>query len=490
MKFNKDFLWGTALAANQVEGAYLSGGKGLSVADVIAVKNNDGERLISYIIDGELKRERALFYKGTEMQSEFICEEGVYYPSHEGIDFYHRYKEDITLLAEMGVNCLRISISWSRIFPNGDDDEPNEEGLVFYDNLFSELLKNNIEPLVTLSHYEMPLTLVNKYDGWINRKVINFFEKFALTVMERYKSKVKYWLTFNEINAIRSIPFNAAGLKEVNPQTIAVATHNQFIASASVVRKSKLINQDFQVGMMIAYAASYAATCSPEDQLEQQKMSNILDFYCEVQSNGRYPKQKLYEYKKMGIDLVITQEEEKILREGCVDFISLSYYHSSVISATPREMVTGNVSIGEQNPYLKVSDWGWTIDPVGLRISLNRLYSKFQKPLFVVENGLGAYDSFHEDAEIEDDYRISYINDHLLEINKAIEEDGIEVLGYTSWGGIDLVSVSTGEMEKRYGFIYVDKDNNGNGTLNRFKKKSFYWYKEIIKSNGEKLNSQ
>ena len=470
-----DFLWGGAVAAHQLEGGFREGGKGLSIADVMTAGANGIERQIT---NGILP--------------------GKNYPNHEAIDFYFRYKEDIRLMAEMGFKCFRTSIAWTRIFPNGDETEPNEEGLQFYDDMFDELLKYQIEPVVTLSHFEMPYYLVEKYGGFRNRKLIEFFVRFAETVMKRYKDKVRYWMTFNEINNQGCVSskwhaWTNSGIlyrEDEDVQTVLQqAVHYEIVASAKVVKLGHEINPDFQIGCMLAMVPYYPRTCSPDDVWAAQvAMEHRLYYYGDIHVFGEYPAYMNAFRKQHGIELDMTAEDLQILKEGCVDYIGFSYYMSNTISSVE---VENSIKVSDgyytaQNPYVKASDWGWQIDPKGLRYSLNLLHQRYHVPLFIVENGFGAYDTVEEDG-IHDPYRIEYLKMHIEEMEKAILEDGIPVIGYTSWGCIDLVSAGTGEMEKRYGFIYVDKDNQGNGTLERRKKDSFFWYKKVIESNGEVL---
>ncbi|WP_326512874.1 6-phospho-beta-glucosidase [Clostridium intestinale] len=468
--FPKNFLWGGALAAHQCEGAYNEDGKGLCTADTL-ICGNPMERLFN--ISTEIK-------------------DGVYYPSHEAIDFYHRYKEDVKLFAEMGFKTLRTSIAWSRIFPNGDDETPNEKGLQFYDDLFDELLSYNIEPLITLSHYEMPLNLLNKYGAWENRKLIKFFETYAKTVFERYKDKVKYWMTFNEINVIKVMPYFGGGmiLNYQEPdflQKVYQAAHHQFVASSLAVKACHEIIPDGKIGMMMAGMLSYPKTCHPEDVLKNVEMERNSLFFSDVMMRGYYPAYINRYFDENNIDIKMEDGDIELLKKYTTDYLAFSYYMSSVTSADPEDnKMTGNFAMGISNPYLDTSEWGWQIDPTGLRVYLNQLYDRYQKPLFIVENGLGANDTVKEDGTIEDNYRIEYLKKHIEAMKEAVK-DGVDLMGYTPWGCIDLVSASTGEMKKRYGFIYVDKDNYGNGTLKRGKKKSFDWYKKVIATNGEDL---
>lgn len=480
MQFPNDFMWGGATAANQIEGAYLEDGKALSTADIITAGSRDAARKVT---DG--------------------VQPGIYYPSHQAIDFYHRYPEDIALFQEMGFNCLRMSVAWSRIFPHGYDGEPNEAGLKYYDDVINRLLKANIRPIITLSHYEMPYALVKEYGGWTDRRCIGCFVKYCETLFQRYKGKVTMWMTFNEINAVLINPFNAAGLllnngkvdhesMDRDEEPKYQAAHHQFIASAMAVRLAHDIDPDNHVGCMVVYPQTYAETCNPEDVLAKMKRTDKYSLFSDVQARGYYPAKVLSYFKRRGIHIHMEPGDLEVLRGGTVDYISFSYYSSRVESADPSRKAeqAGNMVRGVYNPYLPTSEWGWQIDPIGLRITLNDLYDRYQKPLFVAENGLGAADTVKDDGSIDDDYRIEYLSAHIAQIKIAIYEDGVDVIGYTSWAPIDSVSVATGEMEKRYGYIYVDRDNKGDGTLKRLKKKSFGWYQRVIATNGECLAPQ
>ncbi|HBF0728644.1 TPA: 6-phospho-beta-glucosidase [Clostridioides difficile] len=477
MKSNQEFLWGGAVAAHQVEGGYNKGGKGISIADVMTAGTHTISRKIT---DGVI--------------------EGLNYPNHEAINFYENYKEDIRLFAEMGYKCFRTSIAWTRIFPKGDESTPNEDGLKFYDDLFDELLKYNIEPVITLSHFEMPYHLVKNYGGWRNRKLIDFFVNFCEVVMNRYKDKVKYWMTFNEINnqSITTNPiyaFTNSGIiyeeQEDKEEVMYQAVHYEFVASAKVVKIGHEINPEFKIGCMVAAMPSYPYSCNPEDMIKFVESNREQLMFTDVHVRGHYPKHTLKLWERKNYNLDITEEDKKILKEGIVDFIGCSYYLTTVVTADKTMKTTGNDSAGKadvvENPYLKTSDWGWNIDPVGLRFYLNQLYDKYELPIFIVENGFGAEDVLKSDNTVDDDYRIEYLASHIREMKNAIEIDGVDVIGYTVWGCIDPVSFTTGEMKKRYGFIYVDRNNDGSGTLKRHKKKSFDWYKNVIKFNGEIL---
>lgn len=488
--FPKDFLWGGATAANQFEGAWDVDGKGVSTSDCCTRGSLTSVRHVTYQTEDGQVESKIMFGLDAPKGAKFGAFDGYDYPSHEGIDFYHHYKEDIALFAEMGFKTFRMSINWTRIFPNGDDEQPNEKGLQFYEDVFKELKKYGIEPLVTLSHYETPIALTNKWNAWVDRRTIDCFVRYAKTCFERYNGLVKYWLTFNEINCISFGGFMAAGVASRDPLMIANATRNQLLASALAVQEAHKVNPDMMVGNMIGYGASYPYTCNPEDVLKQRKAQYNVDFYSDVQARGYYPNYKLKEYERANLDFELTKEDQEILANGTVDFITFSYYMSNCVSADPEVLANqkGNMLMGVKNPYLTESEWGWQIDPVGLRISLNDFYTKYRKPLMVVENGLGARDIVTEDGQIHDDYRIDYLRAHIEQMDKAINEDGVDLIGYTPWGCIDLVSASTGEMAKRYGFIYVDIQDDGTGDGKRMKKDSFYWYKKVIASNGADLD--
>ena len=473
--FPEGFLWGGATAANQFEGGFDEGGRGLANVDVIPYGPDRGP---------------AMRGEGTPLE----CDDEHYYPSHEAIDHYHRYREDIALLAEMGFKTYRMSIAWTRIFPKGDELEPNEAGLAFYEGVFRECRARGIEPLVTITHFDLPVHLIREYGGWRSRELIGFYGRLARTLFERYRGLVRYWLTFNEINMILHLPFMGAGLVfgegEDREAAMYLAAHNELVASAWATKIAHEVDPDVKVGCMLAAGSYYPYSCNPADVRDAQLKNQENYFFVDVQARGHYPAYALRKFEREGIDVGMTAEDERILAENTVDFVSFSYYSSRCTAAEPpadAEM-TGNAFRGVKNPYLQASQWGWAIDPLGLRITMNDLWDRYQKPLFVVENGLGARDVVEEDGSINDDYRIEYLRAHIETMRDAIVEDGVELWGYTTWGPIDLVSASTGEMSKRYGFVYVDRDDAGNGTLERRRKKSFYWYKKVIASNGADLD--
>lgn len=476
--FPSNFLWGGATAANQCEGAYDSDGRGLSSVDTVPagqdrMKVSRGERIM------------------------LSCEEGYTYPAHEAIDMYHHYKEDIALFAEMGFKCYRLSISWTRILPSGDDDTPNEAGLAFYESLFRECKKYGIEPLVTIDHFDTPIALIKKFGGWRSRKMIDAYLKYCKVIFTRYKDFVKYWITFNEINMLLHMSFMGAGIAfsegEDKEQVKYTAAHHELIASALAVKLAHEIMPGCKVGCMLAAGQFYPYSCNPEDIWDAQEKDRDNYFFTDIQARGEYPVWALKRMERAGIKNLFADGDAEILKAGTVDYVAFSYYCSRCTTAD-QEIFAKHARSGNAvfravvNPYLKSTEWGWQIDPLGLRITVNALYDRYQKPLFVVENGLGAVDTPDSDGKIHDTYRIEYLKKHLLALRDAINENGIPVMGFTVWGCIDLVSASSGEMKKRYGFIYVDKNDDGKGTLKRSRKDSFYWYKNVIESNGASLD--
>lgn len=489
MKFPNDFLWGGGISACQCEGGWNEGGKGVSTVDCITRGSRTTPRKITYKTSEGIIKEELMFAVNIKEKVEFGVFEGYDYPSHKAIDFYHRYKEDIALMGEMGFKTLRLSIDWTRIFPTGMELEPNEEGLRFYDQVFDECLKCGIKPLVTICHNEIPIGLVNEWSAWKDERTLKCWERYVRCIGERYKDKVEYWIASNEINVTGMFPMFTAGVPENDPQTISVLTKHVLLASARAVKILHEINPQNKVGNMVAYGAYYPYTCHPNDVFKARCSARNAHFYFDVQARGYYPSYQLKYYEREGITFHLTEEEKQILKEGTVDFLSFSYYMSSVISADPEIIAnqSGNMFTGVKNPYLNESEWGWQIDAKGLRYALNELYERYQKPIMVVENGMGAHDILNEDGTIHDPYHIDYLRDHIKAIGQAIDEDGVEVWGYTPWGCIDLISLSTGEMHKRYGFIYVDYQDDGSGNGDRYRKDSFYWYQKVIETNGECL---
>lgn len=477
MALSKDFLWGGAVAANQLEGAYLADGKGLSVADVLRGGNVHTPRVIDE--NGPV--------------------EGMNYPSFEAIDFYHRFAEDIALFKEMGYKCFRTSIAWTRIFPNGDDAQPNEAGLAFYDRLFDCLKENGMEPVITMSHFELPFESVKKYGGFDNRKWIELFERFGKVILDRFHGKVKYWMTFNEINNQLQVDFpfvvwTNSGIKFKDSESYAQrrrrvmqAGHNELVASAKVVKYAHDNYPDLKMGCMIAFSPVYPLSSDPADIMQAETVMRERWYFTDAHVRGHYGAYAKAMWAEAGATPVMEEGDLEIMQQGTVDYVGFSYYTSSCVTAHKNDKAVPPFNM-LPNPKTKASDWGWTIDPVGLRVALNELSERYDNlPVFIVENGLGAYDKLEADGSVHDAYRIDYLRAHIEEMKKAVDLDGVNLMGYTPWGCIDLVSAGTGEMEKRYGFIYVDKDNQGKGTLKRLRKDSFAWYAKVIRTNGEDL---
>lgn len=471
------FLWGGAVAAHQLEGGWNEDGKGPSVVDVLTAGAHGVPRRVTEKVEAD-----------------------EFYPNHGAIDFYHRFESDIELFAEMGLKCFRTSIAWSRIFPKGDEAEPNEEGLAFYDRLFDTLLSHGIEPVVTLSHFEMPLHLAREYGGFRNRKLVEFFERFARVCFERYRDKVHWWMTFNEINNQMNVDnplflwTNSGVVVEEGENAREVmfrAGHNCLLASARAVAVGREINPDFRIGAMIAAVPVYPFSCNPQDIMAAEIANRDRFFFADVQIRGHYPAYALKEFERGSFDVGFQPGDDDILAAGTVDYLGFSYYMSNTVKADAVADTGDNVSGGfansVDNPYLTASDWGWPIDPTGLRYTLNVFYNRYDIPLFIVENGFGMIDEANEQGEYIDQPRIDYLSAHISAMKDAVTEDGVDLIGYTPWGIIDLVSFTTGEMKKRYGMIHVDRDNEGRGSMKRTRKASFDWYKRVIVTNGAEL---
>ncbi len=478
-ELDKDFLWGGASAANQMEGGYDLDGRGMSIADVFMFY----EKKERHLAKKELTIEEIKKLRENKSNN---------FPKRRGNDFYHHYQEDIALLAKMGIKAFRMSFSWSRIFPRGDEKEPNKAGLKFYDNIINELLKYKIEPIITLSHFETPLVIATEYGGWCNKEVIKFFQTYCYTVFTHFKGRIKYWMSFNEINAALEIPFKGSAIPFSQDRLYETQVHqglyNQFLASALVTRELKRIDKTAKMGCMIASFTTYPASCDPDDILKAMRANQEYYLYADVQANGNYPNWYLKNLEKRDIHLNFSKEELDIIKNNTVDYISFSYYLSLVASHDPaRKVGEGNLKGGVENPYLEKSDWGWAIDPIGLRITMNEIYYRYNLPILISENGFGANDILTVDNQIHDEYRIKYLQKHINELKKAIELDGVICLGYLSWSPIDMISAGTSEMNKRYGYIYVDYDDYGNGSGKRYLKDSFYWYQKAIASNGKVL---
>ena len=464
-EFPEGFLWGGAIAANQAEGAYLEDGKGLDISDGLP--------------------------HGTKHEYDAVPDPDKFYPTHEAIDFYHRYKEDLAWMEKLGLKAFRTSINWSRIYPNGDDEKPNEAGLKFYDDLFDEMHRRGMEPVVTLSHYETPMHLVEKYGSWRSRRLVEFFLRYCETVFRRYKGKVKYWLTFNEINNMRRLPGAAGGIffekGENRQQTVFQADHHMFVANALAIKLCHELCPEAKIGCMLSLSNVYPNTCRPEDVFETMELRRVSLWYGDVMIRGGYPSYTARMWDEAGVTVTMEPGDEELLETYTADYLGFSYYRTTTHKyGDPFSGDTGGDQ-GTPNPYLESTPWGWQIDPIGLRYTLNELYDRYQLPLFVVENGLGQVDIPDENGEIHDIYRIKYVREHVKAMKEAIR-DGVDLMGYTYWGPIDIVSAGTGEMKKRYGFVYVDRDNEGHGTMERRKKESFDWYAKVVQSNGKDLN--
>ena len=474
MGFRKDFLWGGATAANQCEGGYNEGGRGLANVDLMPLGED------RYLV-------------GTGKKKMYDFDDQHFYPALTAVDFYHHYKEDIALFGEMGFKTLRLSIAWTRIFPLGDEQKPNEEGLQYYEDVLQECQKHGIEPLVTINHFDTPMHLVKKFGGWRSIEMIDAYVKLCQSLFHRYKGLVRYWITFNEINMILHFPFVSSGLcfekGENEIQTMITAVHHQLVASATVTKLAHKIDPCNQIGCMVAAGSYYPETCKPEDYWKAICDNREVYMFTDVQARGYYHSYALKWIEERHATIPFIDGDKELLKENTVDFVSFSYYSSRVSSSDvlKGQQSESNMFASAENPYLKTSQWGWAIDPLGFRSTINELYDRYQKPLFVVENGLGAVDIVQEDGTVHDDYRIDYLRAHVQAMKDAVEKDGVDIIGYTTWGCIDLISNGTGEVKKRYGFIYVDRDNYGNGTYQRIKKDSFYWYKKVIESNGENL---
>lgn len=472
------FLWGGALAAHQFEGGWDADSKGPSVVDVLTAGAHGTPRRVTQTV-----------------------EPGEFYPNHEAIDFYHRFRDDIALFAEMGLKCLRTSIAWSRIFPNGDETEPNEQGLAFYDAVFDELLAHGIEPVITLSHFELPLHLARHYGGFRNRELVEFFHRFARVCFERYHTKVRWWMTFNEINNQMNTTnplflWTNSGVQITDGddprEVLFQVAHNELLASALAVKAGHEIDSDLQIGCMVSHVPIYPFSCHPDDVMAAQIAMRERFLFPDVHVRGHYPAYALAEIARAGFDIGLQSGDEQILAEGTVDYIGFSYYMSAAVQSAPTGVdtstaVNGGPANSVPNPHVKASDWGWQIDPTGLRYTLCTLAERYEKPLFIVENGYGAIDEIDPDGEIHDQARIDYLRAHIEALTTAVVIDGVDLIGYTPWGIIDCVSFTTGEMKKRYGMIHVDRDNAGDGTMERRRKQSFDWYRNVIATNGREL---
>lgn len=473
----KDFLWGGAIAANQAEGAFQVDGKGISLADV--------HKYYPDKTNAEISQEQIKGMSVEDIQANLADTDG-YYPKRHGIDFYHTYPEDLALLKELGFKTFRTSIDWTRIFPTGEEETPNEAGLAYYDRLIDKIIELGMEPIITILHYETPIEISLKYGGWNNRKVIDLFVKYGKVLLERYKEKVKYWIVINQINLIQFEPFNSTAIPydtvDNYEEASFQAIHHQFIASAQLVAYAKKINPQMQMGTMVADCTVYPFSCKPDDVILAMKRNRMEYFYTDVQFRGEYPQYALNYFEEHGIEIDITLEDQQMLKENTMDYLAISYYYSQMVDSEKNSMNPASVT---PNPTLKVNPWGWAVDPQGLYNSLSQYWDRYGKPIIIAENGFGMYDKV-TDGQIHDDYRISYLSEHIQQMKKAMY-DGVDVIAYCAWGPIDIISCSSAQMEKRYGFVYVDLDNEGKGTGKRMKKDSFTWYQKVIATNGEEI---
>lgn len=486
LEFPKTFLWGGGLADFQAEGGYEESGRGLTTLDFVTSGNIDQPRRLTYILPDGTKGVQPARGRALPKGARGYIDPDYYYPSLHAVDFAFHYKEDIKMLAEMGSSVFRFSICWTRLFPKGIEDEPLEAGLKFYENIIDECLKYNVEPLVTICHDEIPAYLADEYSGWLNRKTIDCYLKLCKALFKRFKGKVKYWITFNEINSLNG--YMALGCTQYDDYSRFVGAHHMFLASALAVKMGHEIMDDVMFGAMYASSPCYPLTCKPEDVFMQMQVRRRTWYFADVMMRGYYPGYAQTILEEKGVTLPIEDGDEEILREGTLDFYSFSCYRSTTVNVYSEFPIKGcDIMSMDTNPYLPTTAWGWPLDPMSLRYILNEVYDRYQKPVFIAENGLGEIDQADADGYVEDDYRIQYLKDHFKEIRKAICLDHVEVLGYTMWGCIDLVSLGTGEMKKRYGWIYVDMDDEGNGTKKRIPKKSYYWMQEFLTTNGANL---
>lgn len=473
-EFPDGFLWGAATSAYQVEGAALEDGKKKSQQDILNIKPG-------------------------------LCDASV------ASDHYHRYKEDVALMKELGMNCYRFSIAWARIFPDGVG-EANPKGVAFYHNLIDELLANGITPIPTLYHYDMPMTLVEKYDGWISRQSVADYEYYAKFVISEYGPKVKYWLTINEQSIIVQYWTQKCLIPEQylnDPQIKYQINHHMNLAHAISCKLVHELVPGGQVGAAIGYSPIYPLSCKSEDNMAAQNANDLRNyFYTDVYFQGHYNKAAFCYLEKNGLAPRMEPGDEALFKEGYSDFLALNYYSSDTATMPPKDAkrrmsgynptgIKGQMEGFEtqpgfymlaQNPTLETTDWDWTIDPMGLQYILRDLYTRYNKPLMITENGMGAYDKMDEDGKIHDEYRISYLKEHIKAMKHAMNE-GVEVISYNPWSFIDLISTSNG-FKKRYGFVYVNRTDDDLKDLNRYKKESFYWYQKVIKSNGTILDEE
>ncbi|WP_053367792.1 glycoside hydrolase family 1 protein [Bacillus sp. FJAT-27245] len=475
LSFPKDFLFGGAVAACQIEGAFDADGRGLSTSDL-------------HKYNSKMDRGNIKYEGGGTLQTiiERMNDKEGYYPKRHGIDFYHTYEQDLALLAELGLKTFRTSISWSRIFPRGDEEFPNEKGLAFYDKLIDEIISNGMVPIITMAHYDIPLTLVTEYGGFANRKVTDFFVRYAKVLLERFGEKVPYWIVFNQVNLVPTVQFGSLGLcddqAENMEELMYQAVHNQFVATARVKEIAKNMGLTTKIGTMVSDCTRYPASCKPEDIVWTMKKNRMQYFFTDVQLNGEYPQYALKYFSDNNISITMEDGDQELLANNKMEFLGISYYSTYIVDYEKNTMAINSY---EQNPYLKPTPWNWRVDPLGFYNSISQYWDRYKVPIIIAENGYGAIDKL-EDGTVHDDYRVDYYRVHLKVLKECMDE-GVEVLAYLAWAPIDIVSSSSSEMSKRYGFIYVDIDDDGQGSRKRIKKDSFSWYQKVIHTHGESL---
>ena len=460
--FPENFLWGASTSAYQVEGASLEDGKGPSCQDVKEIPVGTSDLT--------------------------VC-----------ADQYHRYKEDIALMAEMGFKTYRFSVSWSRILPEGTG-AINPKGIAYYNHIIDECLKYGIEPLVTMFHFDMPASL-DRRGSWSNRESVDWFVNFAKILFENYGDRVKYWLTINEQNMLTlfgptigtlTIPKGTENLlKETYQQN-----HHMLVAQAKVMALCHEMIPNAKIGPAPNISIVYPATCKPKDVLAAQNFNALRNWlYLDMAVYGRYNDLSWAYLKEHDALPKFSEGDEQILKSGHPDFIGFNYYNSTTcqwsdsfeqIKDSSAPLDIAGMFEGAKNPYLPVTEFNWEIDPDGFRATIREIYSRYHLPMIITENGLGAYDKLTEDGKIHDPYRIDFLRKHIEQMRLAIA-DGCDMMGYCPWSAIDLISTHEG-IVKRYGFIYVDRDEFDLKTLKRYRKDSFYWYKKVIASNGENLS--
>lgn len=477
-------LWGGATSASQYEGGFTDG-KGLDTQDCRAylprTSNATTEtRLLTQRQIEEAKKKDSPYY----------------YPFRVGTKGYEYGSADIELLKELDLDIYRLSISWSRLFPTGEEVEPNPAGVSYYDKVLNKLHNAGIKIFITIDHYAIPLNLVEKYGGWTSIKTVAAYMRFSSFLLHKWGAIVDYWLPINEINAGYFSPFNGVALvkpenDEYNYSDIFLSLHHQFIASAKTIKLGKELKVKGKFCAMISCFCYYPLTPKPEDNLELVENEEINQWYCmDVLAKGYYPYYAKPFFDKHNINFEISAADKELLRNNTCDVVTFSYYDSCICTADENKNQTaGNLVVTTKNPYLKATEWGWQIDPMGLRTTLHKIYDRYNKPVMISENGLGAKDVLTSDHKVHDQYRIDYFKAHFDQIIKAKEEN-VDVIAYIAWGIIDIVSAGSCEMDKRYGVVYVDADNKGQGTFKRYKKDSFEWYKHFIEQQRERSRSK